>query len=227
MTCLAIITSMEPGSSRHHCLVYQGAPSRHLPAVAQVLHEKLKQNYRCLYLNSPTMVAGLQSYLAMIGVNVARETAKTNLVLSSEQKHLRCGHFDVDAMLRTLEEGLKQALRDGYRGLWATGDMAWEFGLRKDFSKLLEYEWRLEEFFHTHPEIGGVCQYHAGSMPDDALRLGVTAHRSVFINETLSRVNPHYVRPEFFTHEAIERPAFESFLHRLCVSGEIASEVAN
>ncbi len=38
------------------------------------------------------------------------------------------GSFDVPMMLANLEEALDQALRDGYKGLWATGDMTWEFG---------------------------------------------------------------------------------------------------
>jgi hypothetical protein len=50
-----------------------------------------------------------------------------------------------------LEGALHQALNDGYQGLWATGDMSREFGPERDFSKLLDYEWRLEELFQKHP----------------------------------------------------------------------------
>jgi hypothetical protein len=46
---------MQP-SPRHQCLIYEGAPSKHLPALAAIIHDKLQQNHRCLYLNSPTMV---------------------------------------------------------------------------------------------------------------------------------------------------------------------------
>jgi DcmR-like sensory protein len=92
--------------------------------------------------------------------------------------------------------GLEQALHDGYAGLWASGDMAWEFGPRKDFTRLLEYEWRLEEFFQAHTQLCGICQYHADALPDDALRQGLTAHPSVFLNKTLTLINPYYIRPE-------------------------------
>jgi len=71
---------------------------------------------------------------------VAREVGKGSLVLSSDQGHLVDGHFDVDKMIRGLEEAVPQALSDGYLGLWATGDMTWEFGSRKETAKLLEYE---------------------------------------------------------------------------------------
>ena len=63
-----------------------------------------------------------------------------------------------------------QALKDGYQGLWATGDMTWEFGPARDLSKLLEYEWRLEEFIREHPQMGGICQYHTDTLPREILR---------------------------------------------------------
>lgn len=105
---------------RHRCLIYEGAPSRHLPALATLARQKLNDNYRCLYLNSPVMVAGIRCYLAAADVDVAREVEKASLVLSSDQKHLVKGCFDVDRMMSTLEDALDRALADGFDGLWAT-----------------------------------------------------------------------------------------------------------
>ncbi len=180
---------------RHQCLIYQGPPSRQLPGLAAAARSMLEKNYRCLYLNSPPMVAGMRSYLAAQGVDVAIEVKKGSLVLSSDQQHLDNGSFDVDRMLSALEEALQQALKDGYQGLWATGDMTWEMGPQKDFSKLMEYEWRLEQFFRQNPGISGICQYHADTLPNASVLVGLQAHASVFISETLTLMNPHYVYP--------------------------------
>ncbi len=189
-------SSMVP-ASRHQCLIYQGAPSRHLSSIASVVQQKLKQHHRCLYLNSMPMVAGIKSYLAAKGVDVASETASGSLVLSSDQSHLIGGRkFDADLMLETLGDGLQQALRDGYQGLWASGDMTFEFGPERDFSKLLEYEWRLEEFLRQNPQMSGICLYHGDSMPHDILHNGLLTHQSIFINETLSCINPHFLSAE-------------------------------
>lgn len=183
-------------ASRHQCLIYDGPPSRQLPALAAVIGEKLQQGYRCLYLNSPPMVAGFKSYLAAEGIDVALETGKGSLVLSSEQNHLVGDwYFDVDRMIDMLGRALDQALRDGYLGLWGSGDMTWEFGPTKDLTRLLEYECRLEEFLRTHPQMGGVCQYHVDTLPRDILRKGLLAHSRLFVNETLSVINPHYLDP--------------------------------
>jgi len=186
---------MEP-TSRHQCLMYEGAPSVHLQALARVIRAKLRDNYRCLYLNSRPMVAGMKSYLAAEGVDVEREIARGSLVATSERHYLVNGIFNVDGMVLMLEETLQRALGDGYAGLWATGDMSWEMGSKKNLTKLLEYERRLEEFLEAHAEMGGVCQYRTDTLPAEAVRQGRIAHRSLFINETLSILNTEYVHAD-------------------------------
>jgi hypothetical protein len=202
-------------SSRHSCLIYEGPPSRQLPALAAIAREKLQQNYRCFYLNSPPMVAGMRSYLAASGVDVAKEVARGSLLLSSTQ-HLADGdRFDVQLMIDALQSALELALNDGYSGLWATGDMSWEFGPANDFSRLLEYEWRLEEFMHANPKLSGICQYRADTLPRAALRHGLLAHTSIFVNQTLSLINPKYLRPERFTGEAAGNFELDRFINKL------------
>lgn len=180
---------------RHRCLLYEGPPSRQLPKLAAVICQKIDENYRCLYLNSPTMVARMESYLAARGIDVLENTKRGRLVMSSEQHDSNHGVFDVDAMIQGLEDALTHALEDGCKGLWASGDMTWELGRARDFSRLLEYERRLEELFQKHPELEGICQYHADTVPPEAIKKGRTAHPALFISERLSVVNPDY-RPE-------------------------------
>jgi hypothetical protein len=202
-------------ASRHSCLIYEGPPSRQLPALAAVAREKLKQNYRCFYLNSPSMVAGMRSYLAAAGVDVAYEAARGSLIFSATPNLAEGNRFDVQVMIGALKSALDQALHEGYSGLWATGDMAWEFGPARDFSKLLEYEWRLEEFLHQNQEMSGVCQYRADILPRAAMRQGLLTHNTLFVNQTLSLINPQFLRPERFAEKADEDPALDRFINRL------------
>lgn len=195
---------------RHPCVIYDGAASRHLPAMAEVLRGKLVQNHRCLYLNSAPMVAGMGSYLAAAGVDVTQETARGSLVFSSEQTHLADGRFEIDRMMEALQGAVTRALLDGYAGLWATGDMTWELGPERDFSKLLEYEWRLEEFMRAHPALSGICQYHTSTLPREALRHALVSHQGIFVNETLSQINPHFLPRALFTPEAARSPEIDA-----------------
>jgi hypothetical protein len=184
--------------SRHQCMIYEGSPSNKLPALAAMIRQYISDGYRCLYMNSAPMVAGIRSYLSAIDVNVAEEIEKGRLVLSSELPASENG-FDIDLMLFTLEDALNHALNDGYKGMWATGDMTWEFGPEKDFAKLLEYEFRLEELFLSRSELRGICQYHRDTLPPDAMRHGLLTHQTIFINDTLAHLNPHYTQSGTYT----------------------------
>ena len=179
--------------TRHQCLIYSGPPSQKLPILAAMIVRKLADGYRCLYLNSAPMVAGMGSTLAALGIDVASEIAKSRLVLSSEP--VSPGReFNCEVMLSKLEHSLDQAINDGYRGLWASGDMTWEFGPERDFSKLLEYEFGLEELFRQRKELFGVCQYHRDTLPQDAMRQSLLVHSGIFLSDTLTRINPHYLK---------------------------------
>ncbi len=117
-----------PPVPRHQCLVYEGSPAPHLPGLSALIRQKLDENYRCLYLHSPPMVAGMRSYLFAGGTDVTKEVMRGRLLLSSDNAHLVDGRFNIDRMLGMLEEALDQAVNDGYQGLLATGDMSREFG---------------------------------------------------------------------------------------------------
>ena len=180
------------------------AASRHRSSGVHLREQPISTAYgREIEIGWPTparlMVAGIRSYLAAAGLDVAHEQAKGALVLSSEQSHLTNGRFDVNKMLGTLVDVLNRTLKDGYEGLWATGDMTWEFGSEKNFDKLLEYERGLEEIFRQHPALCGICQYHQDTLPIDTIEKSLRTHQAVYINATLSLINPFYDSPDSTT----------------------------
>jgi hypothetical protein len=178
--------------ARHQCLIYEGSPAKHLPALAALIYAKLKGHYRCLYLNSPAMLAGIRSYLDAADIDVAREVRTGALILTSDQSHLVDGRFNPAKMLAMLVTAVDEALKDGYKGLWASGDMTWEFGSEKNLDMLLEYERGLEQVFHQQPALCGVCQYNRETMPVGSIQTALRTHQALYINETLCRLNPLY-----------------------------------
>ena len=178
---------------RHQCVIYEGTPSKHLGGLAALIKKMLDAKRRCLYLNSPAMVEGIRTYLKAVGVGVGAEIERGALILASGQDHVVHGRFDPDRMLEQLEEAVEGALRAGFDGLWATGDMTWEFGGERNFSKLLEYEYKLEKLFERQPALGGLCQYHTATLPRESVRDGLLSHETVYVNETIARINPHYM----------------------------------
>jgi len=186
---------------RHQCLICDSYPAAHLSQLATLIIENLQANHRCCYLDSPTMVAGIRGHLAFAGLDVIREIDNGNLVLRSDQGHLVDGRFDTGRMLGLLSDAWSQAFSDGYSGLWAKGDMAWEFAGHWDLAKLLEYELAVERFFEGHPMLFGICQYNIDILPAQAVRHGLQTHRGVYLSDMRARTNPYYVSAESLPHE--------------------------
>ena len=101
---------------RHQCLIYQGSPAPHLQSLAALIQQRLTENYRCLFLNSLPMVAGIRSYLFAAGTDVPKEIMLGRLVLASDHAHLVNGQFNADRMIQILKQALTEALNDGYQG---------------------------------------------------------------------------------------------------------------
>jgi len=207
----------QPGQSRHQCFIFDGAASYGLARMAAALKLSLDKGYRCLYFNSPPMVAAMRAHLVASGIDIASAMVQTSVVLSSEQAHIVDGQFDMHGMLSLVREGVERAVDDGFKGLWAAGDMAWELGADKNFEHLLEYEWRLEEMFGDQPALSGVCQYHVGAVPREALLDAVASHGSFFINEALSRPNTRYVRTDSpAALMALDRAGLDEVVDQIC-----------
>ncbi len=174
-------------------MIYEGAPSSHLAPIGQTLIQRLKENYRCLYLNSAPMVAGMRWYLVSAGLDLKAYTERGALVVSSDRDHLIGSKFDTARMISALSEALQRALADGFAGLWAAGDMTWEFGIEENLSKLLDYERQLEGFMQANPCLCGVCLYHRSTLPSHAIDTALKTHPAVYVSATLSQLNPLYL----------------------------------
>jgi signal transduction histidine kinase len=182
--------------SRHKCLIYDGHPSEQLPVVIPFLLDGLQNHWRCLYLGSPEMVRMVDSALAGNGVETVHEVKQGSLILSSDRSHLTQGSFEPRIIIDDLSAMVDSALRDGFEGLCATGDMLWELGTSKNFDRLLEYEARLEQLVREK-SLRGICQYQRDIVPAQAVRDALATHRSAFIGDVLNQDNLFYVPPEF------------------------------
>ncbi len=183
---------MSAATVRHRCLIYEGSPAVHLQGLASLFRRHLEENRRCLYLNTPEMVGEFSRSFARGGVDLGEQIRRGALILSSDQSHLQDGIFDSARMLRILEDSVQQALKDGFTGLFASGDMTFEFGPEKNFSKLIEYELGLDELFQKYPMLYGVCQYHRDTLEPDQAVSALQTHRAVYHNDTLPLLNPWY-----------------------------------
>jgi signal transduction histidine kinase len=161
----------------------------------------LADNWRCLYLGSPDAVRMVDTALVARGVDTSRESKRGALVLSSDRSHLDGGAFDPRAMIESLSDSVDVALRDGFEGLCATGDMRWELGDDESFDRLLEYEALLERVIQQKA-LRGVCQYRRDILPFRAVRDALLTHSAAYLGDALNLDNLFYMPPDLHLGDA-------------------------
>jgi signal transduction histidine kinase len=181
--------------SRHKCLIYEGDPKEQMPVVVPFLKEGLQDNWRCMYLGRPEVVDMISTSLMAQDIDVSGEMSRGKLILSSARDNLGNGSFHPHKMVEFLGVMIDDAVKDGFEGLCATGDMKWEFGSDKNFGLLMEYEALLEQVLRDKP-VRAMCQYHKDILPAQVIHDALLTHRSAYIGGMLHRDNLYYIPPE-------------------------------
>ncbi len=186
----------------HVCTLFI-SPEEQLAAAIEYIREGLAQGERCLYVCCDRGADEFRAALKQARIAVDAEEARGALVLLTKHEgHLQGGTFDPDRMIAMLQKVLKDALKAGYTGLRAGGDMSWLLDEAPGSEKLAEYEARLNHFFESNHAIG-LCMYSVQRMPPAILDHCLATHKFVRMEGPILLSNPFYELPE----EAVWRAA--------------------
>ena len=136
--------------------------------IAPFIADGLAANQRCLYVAHDNSVPMVLQKLNEAGVP-ATEAVRTGSLklLTSKETFLRHGVFQMDRMVDDLREEVEAALRDGFGGLRASGEMTWALDTPAALEQLAEYECKLHARFPRR--FIGLCQYDESRFAQSAL----------------------------------------------------------
>jgi hypothetical protein len=178
----------------HVCTLYT-TPEEQLRAAVEYLRGGLDRGERCLYICCEHSIAEFRAALKRAGIKVRAEEKRGALVLLTKHDgHLKGGTFEPERMISMLRAAVEDALRSGFSGLCAAGDMSWLLDEAPGSDKLAEYEARLNHFYQTHRALG-LCQYSRSKLPDADLDHGLATHPYIRMEGPILLENPFYEPP--------------------------------
>lgn len=179
----------------HVCTLFSSREEQ-LSAAIEYIQQGLNRNERCLYVCSEQTPYEFRAALAAAGIDVAREEAKGALILlTKESGHLEGGSFSPSRMISMLRNAVENALKDGFQGLCAAGDMTWLLDDAPGSEQLAEYEALLNHFYRSNRALG-LCQYNRRRLPATILDHGLATHSTIRIAGPILLTNPYYELPE-------------------------------
>lgn len=179
----------------HICVVYD-TEEEQLTVAAEYVNEGLWRGDRCFYVGeSAASLDRFHQALARLGVDAAEMIRFGALVESTKaEAHLAGGRFDVERMMALLDEAVRSATADGFRGLRTCGDMSWLLDNAPGTSRLAEYEAQLNPFFER-VAAAGMCQYNRWRLPPETIDHALATHSSAVVDGRYV-ANPFYESPD-------------------------------
>jgi hypothetical protein len=189
-------------SHGHHGCLFFDTLQRALAVTIPFLEIGLKRKERCLYLADPLTILAVKS--SFLTISVDRELRRGSLILSSDRNHLtREGLFDEHRMIDFLGQAEREALKDGFTGFRATGDVLWEMGKNVNSEQLARYELMLDNYLHGR-KITGLCQYRRDAFPAKTLRHAFRAHNAVIYKQAVCVENAYHGDGKALAHQSFE-----------------------
>lgn len=181
----------------HICMLYE-TEEEHARILTPYLKAGLEQNEKVVYLSDYTTGATVLRYLQDSGVDVEPYLRKGQLqVHTASDVYLASGSFDPAGMIGFLREATSQAVREGYAGLRATGEMTWVLEGRPGCDRLVEYEARTNSFFTPEARAVGLCQYRRSRFDPKVLLEILKTHPIAGVGKEFYE-NPFYIPPEIY-----------------------------
>ena len=152
------LADLKPGD--HVCSIYED-PHDLLALATGFVKTGLARGGRCVYAADDRTVDEVRDTLAGAGVDTEREQERGALrLLTKWDAYLRNGEFCPAAMLEFLRREERQALADGFSGLWCAGEMTWALGREPGTDRLIEYEALVDQMAGLRRSVI-LCQYNA------------------------------------------------------------------
>ncbi len=180
------------GFHDHLCMIYEDHEEQFgmiLPFVKSGLLRKEK----CVYIADDNTVEKVISEMKaadpdLFGKSLDNESLS---VLTKRETYVKDGYFAPEKMIALLAENTDSALKAGFAGLRATGEMTWMFAGDPGSEKMMEYEAKLNDFLPAHQALA-VCQYSRTKFSNEQLISVFQTHPKVIYRSEII-VNPLYL----------------------------------
>jgi signal transduction histidine kinase len=186
----------------HPCLIYETLEELASSFVAY-LRAGLILGERCVYFIDENSEAFVMESMRAGGFDLQPYLDnKAFLVISTEDAHLKDGHFAEQKMLNYWAEALADAHKDGFKGLRAAVEMTWALSGSPGCDILIPYESRLNKFTDTH-SVSVVCQYRRKKFTPEQLKGIIHAHPIIITNSEILH-NANVINPDEFVEGAAD-----------------------
>ena len=205
------INELEPGD--HVCCLFE-TDNEHRALMTSFMRQGLERNEKVIYILDTRSANEVINYLRDNGVETESCLESGQLIIFTVgEAYMREGIFDPDNMIALLQDQTEQALNEGYSALRVTGEMTWALRDLSSSERLIEYEAKLNDFFHGSKCLA-ICQYDRRRFSTRLLLDILTTHPIACVGTEVFD-NFYYMPPKDFLGSNREARMLNNWLDNL------------
>ena len=181
----------------HICTIFENREQQ-MSVMIPFIAQGIRAQQRCIWASQPQSADLFRRRLRETGADLPTlEASGQLLILSGMEHYLSDGLFEPEKTIELTMALYQDSIRQGYRGIRATGDASWISDHPVDLELWEEYEREFGLQIAGKPVVT-VCQYDARRFSGQFLIAALQTHPIVILGETVRR-NPFYAAPEDLT----------------------------
>lgn len=202
---------VQPGD---HLVVLYNKEEEAISTVVPYITESLKRNERCIYISNEPNKVELEFLINEV-VNIKDAKDKNQLlILRNEEAYSKHGAFNPDKMIEFLIIETKKALDDGFTGLSVSGEISWVLKYADGFDRIMEYEWKLNEYLFSKYPATALCRYNMTAFSNDMIINIIQLHPFISMGNIVYE-NPYFLPSIGYLENDVSKYQVETWLKNI------------
>ena len=181
-------------SKDHMVLLYDNTEvdnDSNIDVIVAYILSRIERNEKCLYiqgdLNTQLILDKLNKAIDLESVLEKQKLS----ILTKEDAYSKEGSFNARKMIDLIKVLSNDAIKAGFNGLAITGELSWILKYPDGFSRIMEYEYLLnEEIFSSYP-VSAICRYNIDKFSNAMIKNIIEVHPIIIYKGSIHE-NPFY-----------------------------------
>src|SRR6056297_1929765 len=198
----------------HIVLLYQ-EKEEYISSVIPFIKDSLKREEKCLYIDAKDNIENIKRILSN-SIDDLKDYLESNQLqlLTKEQSYLMNKEFDSEKMIKLIKKEINKALKEGYKGLSMTGELAEVLKFKKGKQEIINYEWKLNHRIFDNLPFTALCRYNINKYDPETIKSVIELHPYLIWDDEFHE-NPYYVNYEGYRDNKIVEFEIKSWLKNI------------
>ncbi len=177
-----------------HMVLLYNEEKEVVETIVSYINASLLRNEKCIYITGD---ANTQIIIDLLNETINYEYYIDRgqfVILNQKDAYSKSGIFVPDKMISLLIAETNNAISEGYNGVSISGELSWVLQYEDGIERIIEYEWKLNEYVFNNAKLSAICRYNMKKFSDEMIINIIQLHPYLIWKNQIHE-NPFYIPP--------------------------------